>query len=424
MEITVSFEEFAERWHWAMSLAGAMFVFMLLADKLAAKSVKESIALWLMGAQTERGWVDGFTKLFDAVFGRNHLSLNCFVRSAIASLTSVALIWVLMGEMGAIGLRLEKEISLGAVLVLALSVNIVADYISLLETRWLLSHLDRISAWWAQALILVIDLALSAAIIWVVILAYAQSPFHEGEIDGFAEILGVFSVFSVLFYSTFMTSVWTWAYIVSTWVLRLVKRLRLAKWLDVEGQPVRILSLVLGVIVFFGAMLGSLPLSKDADGLSAADRVLCSVFKNEVCIHVASLTETERTKLDLTLLACEGGVASECIKIGNSRYFSDNSYAKRLFTASCEGGSSKGCSVLGLMYAQGRGVEADRLMSLQLLRESCETGERSGCYTLRVLHRRQFFHRAELEESLRSLEIACREGSNEGCVSAGILTGR
>ena len=63
---------------------------------------------------------------------------------------------------------------------------------------------------------------------------FITSLFYEGEAESFAEILGVFSVFSVLFYSTFLTSVWTWGYIFSTWVLRLFTRARLAELLAVD----------------------------------------------------------------------------------------------------------------------------------------------------------------------------------------------
>ena len=40
-----------------------------------------------------------------------------------------------MGQAGAIGLRIRAELSLGALLAIALAVNVVADYVSLLETR-------------------------------------------------------------------------------------------------------------------------------------------------------------------------------------------------------------------------------------------------------------------------------------------------
>ena len=202
-------------WGWAAGLAASMMGLTALAG-LLNRQRKEEVALWLMGAHTEEGWARSFTTLFDAVFGHRHLSLRCFLRSAIASLVAVVVIWLLMGSAETIGLRLQADLTLGSVLVLGLAINVVADYLSLLETRLLLAHMPR--HWLAQAGVLFFDLLLSAAIIWLAIFAFLRSPLHQGEIESFAEILGVFSIFSVFFYSTFLTSVWTWAYIVSTWL--------------------------------------------------------------------------------------------------------------------------------------------------------------------------------------------------------------
>ena len=119
----------------AAGLAAGLAALTLLGGGLSSRARKDEIALWLMGAQSERNWAMGFTALFDAVFGARHFSLGCLLRSAVTSLVAVALIWLLMGQAGAIGLRLRAELSLGALLAIALAVNVVADYVSLLETR-------------------------------------------------------------------------------------------------------------------------------------------------------------------------------------------------------------------------------------------------------------------------------------------------
>ena len=58
--------------------------------------------------------------------------------------------------------------------------------------------------------------------------------------------------------------------------MRAFARLRIAAFLDVEKQPVRILAHVLAPVVFLGALAIAVPLRKDADGLTAADRALCT----------------------------------------------------------------------------------------------------------------------------------------------------
>jgi hypothetical protein len=125
-----------------------------------------------------------------------------------------------MGSLGSLGLRVQAELSARHVLVLALAINVVADYVSLLETRLLLGHMHRFRSCSPKP-------ACSSS-------TSSRSRPHrssgsrslptstarstQGEIETFAEILGLFSIFSVLFYSTFLTSVWTWAYILSTWL--------------------------------------------------------------------------------------------------------------------------------------------------------------------------------------------------------------
>ncbi len=216
-------------WGWAAGLAGSMLALTLLAGGLLNQERKDEIALWLMGAQTEENWSKSFTSLFDAVFGARHLSLRCFLRSAIASLIAVALIWLLMGNLGALGLRIRSDLSLGGVLVLALAVN-VAGRLPLAARNPLAARPHRPPALVARAgrrpsarprTLRGDHLARH--------LAYLRSPLYAGEAESFAEILGLFSIFSVLFYSTFLTSVWTWAYILSTWLVRVFVRLRLAR---------------------------------------------------------------------------------------------------------------------------------------------------------------------------------------------------
>ncbi|MEO1471105.1 MAG: hypothetical protein AAFV86_18825, partial [Pseudomonadota bacterium] len=174
--------------HWgvAAAVAAAMAGLTFAAGSLLHPDRRAAIGLWLAGAESEETWSKTFVSLFDAVFGARHLSLKCFVRSAIASLIAVAGIWMLMGEAGTFALRLEAELGLGAVLVIALGVNVVADYVSLLETRWLLGQMHRIRSTWAQALVLVADALVSGAIIWAAIALYVWSPLYEGEIDSFA----------------------------------------------------------------------------------------------------------------------------------------------------------------------------------------------------------------------------------------------
>lgn len=408
-------------WLWATGLAAAMVGLTLFAAKLLNPARKDEIALWLMGAVPEEDWSRNFVALFDAAFGANHFSFRCFLRSSVASVIAVVAIWALMGEAGTLGLRLKADLSLGAVLWLALAVNIVADYVSLLETRFLLGRICRLRSTLAQAAVLVLDFALSAAIIWLAIFAYLRSPLHAGEIESFAEILGLFSIFSVLFYSTFLTSVWTWAYILTTWLLRLFTRLRLPHFLDVEHKPVQIIAYFLGFVVFLGALGSAAILRKDAQNLTAADRALCDLFKGRVCLDVAGLTSDEQVKLDLVTRACEGGVTQECVVRADTAFEIRPEEAARLWKAACDGRNALACTNLGFMYETSLGVRFDLIEAARLHRKSCDGGSSFGCTNLGRFYENGLGVSADSAAAARLYRHSCDSGSATGCTNLGVL---
>ena len=189
----------------------------------------------------------------------------------------------------------------------------------------------------------------------------------------------MFSIFSVLFYSPFLTSVWTWAYILSTWLMRLVTALRLTAWLDLERQPIRVLAGVLGLVTFSASLALALPLRPDDQSLSVADRALCSLFKGRVCLDVAELTAAEQAQLDFLLLACEGGVTRRCIERGVDAWEVDGAQAARLWRAACAGGNARGCTSLGYLHHRGIGIDADPAAAARLYQEGCELGDEDAC---------------------------------------------
>ena len=361
------------RAHWLGAVAAASGFAGLTATGLGLlnRARKDEIALWMMGAESEQDWSRSFCAIFDAVFGTRHLSLRCIGLSALASILSVTAIWLLIGTAQGLGTRLALTLSLGQVLVYGLAINAVADYLSLYETRWLLGRMHRLRAWWLQILVLLLDLALTAAIIWGVIWAVQRLPFFDLEGAGFAEVAGIFSPLAVFFYSTFLTSVWVWFYILSTWLMRALARLRLDRVLAVETEPVKILAAIVFAAVLVPAFLGSAALAaliakdatgltaKDATGLTAIDRGLCSVFKGPVCLHVRGLTEDENTRLALTLDSCAGGVTLECFQGGLDSWESDAALAAQYWRVACDAGDAQSCTNLGILHRQGIGMAAD-----------------------------------------------------------------
>ncbi|MEO1470008.1 MAG: tetratricopeptide repeat protein, partial [Pseudomonadota bacterium] len=296
-----------------------------------------------------------------------------------------------------------------------------ADYVSLLETRWLLGQMHRVRSTWAQALVLVADALVSGAIIWGAIALYVWSPLYDGEIDSFAEILGVFSIFSVAFYSTFLTSLWTWAYILTTWLMRLSAGLNLAYWVDWEKKPVAILSTMLAAVSFAATFALSIPLERDAEGLSLVDRTLCTVFKGPVCLDVQRLTPSEQARLEFLLLACEGGLTGECLRRGTAGWETAPAEAARLFRVACDGGNALGCTNLGFQHVRGLGVAADAGAAARLYRQGCDGGHAAGCTNLGVLHRHGLGVAADAGAAARLFRQGCDGGNARGCTNLGYL---
>lgn len=410
---------FKTNWGWATGLAGAVLALTAFAASILNADRKETIALWLMGAQSEENWAKSFTALFDAVFGENHLSLRCFVRSSIASLIAVGLIWALMGIGGAYDLRLQADLALGEILALALAINLLADYLSLLETRWLLGWLAKPRPLAVQVIAIVTDFLISAAIIWVAI--FGITALLGIESDSFAEILGVFSVYSVLFYSTFLTSVWSWGFIASTWVLRLFTRGQLSRSLDVEGKPLRLLGLTIAAAVFAGCLAIAAVLRPDDDGLTALDQSLCSVFGGEVCLGVANLTSNDERQFELTMLACGGDGLETCIDRGLSIFEVTPDEAARLWRIGCAAGASESCANLGILYVTGRGVALDAAEAARLFELGCDGGSAQGCTNLGRLNEEGLGRDIDLAASEQLYQRGCELGSAEGCTRLGAL---
>lgn len=399
---------------WSATLAASMLALTMVASALLHPDRKEEIARWLKGAQSEEDWSQSFISLFDALFGEKHLSFRCFLISAATSLISVILIWLLIAGLGDLRLRIAEQKSLLFILGIALSVNVLADYVSLLETRWLLGKMRRARSAISQAGLLFLDLAITTAIIWVAIIAYLNSPWHEGEIESFGEILGVFSIFSVIFYSTFLTSVWSWAYILSTWIMRLTQRVR-KNLLAIDSAPVIVLGHILALVVFLTSLAISVPLQKDASNLSVADRALCQMFKGRVCLDVAALSGAQKFPLELILLACEGGLTAECVRRGQELSNAQPEDAVKLLAVACNAGNSLGCGILAFHYGYGNGVREDGDKMALLFKKSCDGGTIGSCSNLALMHIRGQGVTKNFGKGVELFKKSCAAGIGHAC---------
>ncbi len=255
-------------------------------DGLLQDDTKLAIAVWLVGdPKTEAPpWPDTFIRLFDRAFGEKHLSWKCFWRSSIASFLAMcgllALGYAVNPAVRAV-LDLDAEMEpviVAAIIIGAISVggilNLFPDYLSLLQTRFVLRCMSRHPGTLRRVAWLLIDLFLTFVIVTIALgilgLVYVAIGVIQGPIwlmwlvmitdlipTGLAMIFGgqtPGAMMGVYIYSTLVTSVWIWLYLLSGLIVKAayrVHRLRafIDKHLDVTQQPLSVMGGALVVLL-------------------------------------------------------------------------------------------------------------------------------------------------------------------------------
>ncbi len=388
-----------------------------------SQEAKDTLTLWLWG-EYESTWSHHFCNLFDAVFGQRHLSLRCFLRSSLASVLAVLLLYVLFAEiLGVMSHRALGELSLWQAIAFGAAINVVPDYISLFETRWLLRRFERVKSVLGQVGILFADALLTGAIIWLGInlfqLVRGAEPLTA------IEMLALFSVFSVFFYSTFLTSLWAWIYCLSTWIMRLFSRTMLNKVLDVENKPVAQVALVGTILVFIAALALTPILETDDDRRATAfDQMLCTVFGGKTCLHIVRFTEDERQAFESVSQYCESSTDKNCDDEVERIFRGDNVKAASIWHKSCNGGYALGCRALGRLHDQGRGVAQDDVKAVSLYQQACEGGDAEGCNNLGTMYGQGRGVAQDDAEAVSLYRQACDGGDARGCNNLGNMYGQ
>ncbi|PSQ96469.1 MAG: hypothetical protein BRD55_06460 [Bacteroidetes bacterium SW_9_63_38] len=256
-------------------------------EKLMSGESRAQVSDWLLRehfADRPANWPSTFVSLFDAVFTERHLSWTCFRRSALTSIFVITVLFAGFSGVGWITLpaSLTGFMETAALLGIPMSLNIVIDYASLYETRWVLGRMARSDRMPVYLVYLGIDLILTmlCVVIPVAILqifglglmtefSIRSSDFWyqlHSAILNTAELFLAFTgkhlgeiprVMSVMLLSTLFTSVWVWLYAGAGLILRITypvfKSLDwLTHHLNVETHPVH----AMGMLLVFLASLG------------------------------------------------------------------------------------------------------------------------------------------------------------------------
>lgn len=242
-------------------------------DDLFSSEVKQKLSNGLKSTNYGSYYsaaVVSFNNLSDKLFGKSIISFRSLAVSAALSLGSayiITLLWI------AIDTRfLDVLIQSGfikAVLIIPIFLNIIPDFLSIIETRLVAKLLTRTKSIFLQFVILVFDFFVTMAIFtmcWHVLIVGILN--HEGNYHGsyyllFIEVLEsiaifgpnfisissfdneafhIYSFFSIFAFTTLTTSVWLWLHLASIHLIKLspkIGKLNMLteKYLNIEEKP-------------------------------------------------------------------------------------------------------------------------------------------------------------------------------------------
>jgi hypothetical protein len=271
---------------------GFVFGFFKTVGDLLADKTNWKIARWIRLKSFETGvvadeaanWPKTFAEVFDRVFGTEHWSLKCFWRSCLASYCAVIISFTVWAVRFPFYGSWKNAVFL--TLICGSIGNVPFDYVSLLETRWLLGVMSK-----TKSGAVLLGLVLTDAIVTLVLgvigglladrvyysvmewrrpelwcVGAAQYNCHEVQfshyllelkvaIENPAQLVDVLAgKFLLWLAAAFFTSIWLWLYAGAGFLLRFVLGFDMIfNWFnrkfDIEKKPLQSIGLVAGALV-------------------------------------------------------------------------------------------------------------------------------------------------------------------------------
>lgn len=261
------------------AMAGGVWALFDRADKAIKEETKIAVSLWLIESNPTAGnskWPGQFITIFDSVFGEKHGSWRCFFRSCVASFIAITiLLLVYLGIRGpegfiSFGGQSDWYNKLLIIYIVGAILNLLPDYVSLLETRYILKWMSRSHSFLKIFGLLCLDLVVSSLLFiggYVLIISLQKPPYEaisvvmEQIIRGLSFSGVVDGDVGIFFYSTFFTSVWIWLYGLSGLFIKVTNKMGKAlNWLknilDFENKPLPSLGFVSNLIILFIYLIG------------------------------------------------------------------------------------------------------------------------------------------------------------------------
>lgn len=159
-----------------MTIASAFAIGALLvniykaADMRSTRDEKDALSAKIYRRLCPFPWYYFFISSFDKFFGKKHFTIRCFARSCILSFFTLFVIFLLYlyitGNFGNFLNYVQGNLPILVFLVTAIIFNFIPDYISLYETRMLISVLKKKRSLLFQIIIIFTDLIITVTIIF------------------------------------------------------------------------------------------------------------------------------------------------------------------------------------------------------------------------------------------------------------------
>jgi hypothetical protein len=250
-------------------------------DSMLNDTGRAAITKWLKNVPSEAqddSWPQALSGLIDRVFGERPFSLKFILRSFVASIIAVTLVWLVYARLQ---LRLGNGVqNYTGIIVISLVVNLIPDYLSLLVSRAIIMLIPRNPRLHRVISLLIADAALTALIPIISLSAgYLMLGSHRTfkyydpivYIDTWrthahelraSYVLSSFSLatdspmatLDVFIYSSFFTSLWLWLYVTAGFAIKGSRRLhflwmRVSKYLDIDNKPLGCIGKVSGLLL-------------------------------------------------------------------------------------------------------------------------------------------------------------------------------
>lgn len=249
---------------WATLISGIWVLFYAMENTTPPES-KKTVSEWLkslIGMSISETLIETprlFNKAFDRIFGYKHLSIQCFLKSSMASLIVVIVMlisWSFLYPTSLMATIIDEPDFIVTFFLLVTFLNFIPDYISLFQTRLILKYIEHAGIRWLSVL-LVLDLIITGLIFALglgifIILAGVNVDIYLSILSDMIQFrsLGNRPPVGILFYSTFFTSVWLYLFLAASISVKFLHSMgRIGNWIitiiEVEKKPFQSMGLII-----------------------------------------------------------------------------------------------------------------------------------------------------------------------------------